>query len=76
MIIDNRMREDKNKLHWYPEIFQTDDVQDFIDRAFDRQASVVPESFTLTVVNPLTSGSLFGWRIDALKVRGRCGYLV
>ena len=63
-----KYREDAEQPHWYPWIFQTEDVQAFIDApAFSSRS----KQFTLTVAVPSESGSMHGWRIENLAVPGR-----
>jgi len=67
------MKEDKNQLHFYPTVFNNLQVQDFIngllESSQDRPESFEP--FTLTVFRPEESGSLYGWRIEKVRVPGR-----
>ncbi|KII88901.1 hypothetical protein PLICRDRAFT_175154 [Plicaturopsis crispa FD-325 SS-3] len=68
-------KEDPGEPHWYPTILNNDVVQDFLENALAKSnvEAATPESFTLTVSIPHESGSLQGWRIEALNVPGRLG---
>ncbi|CAL1703964.1 unnamed protein product [Somion occarium] len=74
-------KEDAGESHWYPTVFDNDEVQDFI-RSAVKQANPADASslhsasqFTLTVAVPRESGSLNGWRILQLRTPGRLGRL-
>lgn len=65
-------REDFGKPHWYPEIFQLEDVQAFLDSVLVSNSTFdLARPFTLTVAHPADSGALHGWRIQSLRTPGR-----
>ncbi|KAJ7285998.1 hypothetical protein C8J57DRAFT_1286459 [Mycena rebaudengoi] len=71
-------REDAGQLHWYPSVLKNDQVQSFLDallRQPSSQHKPRSKTFTLTVAVPFESGSLHGWKIEALEVPGRLGRL-
>ncbi|THH31747.1 hypothetical protein EUX98_g2437 [Antrodiella citrinella] len=69
-------QEDPGQPHFYPNMFLTRSVQDFIDSAFEQSFDHNhPADFTLTVAIPSDSGSLHGFRIEALQIPGRLGRL-
>ena len=68
--------EMEGKPHWYPGYFQMRQVDKFIARATALPKTVgvlgtVVRTFTLTVVVPEESGSMFGWAISQTDVTGR-----
>ncbi|THH05576.1 hypothetical protein EW145_g4691 [Phellinidium pouzarii] len=64
--------EDEGQPHWYPEVFQGAHVENFLDAMLDPDLKRDPQPvhFTLTVIDPAHSGSLHGWKIDALLIPG------
>ncbi|KAI5124055.1 hypothetical protein M0805_003883 [Coniferiporia weirii] len=69
--------EDEGKPHYYPEIFRGAHVLKFLERVLDPEfvPDGSPNHFMLTVVDPTHSGSLYGWKIDALITPGRISRL-
>lgn len=67
-----RFHEDKGKEHWYPGVFDSIPVQQFLRQHLDAEGQHSVTSFTLTVSNPAHSGSLYGWTINELGIPGRC----
>ncbi|TDL27220.1 hypothetical protein BD410DRAFT_713943 [Rickenella mellea] len=67
-------REDPGVRHWYPEMFQKDDVKAFLG-SLSHNDSLPSKSFTLTVGHPSQSGSLHGWTIDNQRIPGRLSRL-
>ncbi|KAI0028355.1 hypothetical protein K488DRAFT_89825 [Vararia minispora EC-137] len=69
--------EDAGQGHWYPDIFRRARVQEFLKlhTASDRPDKALPRSFTLTAMYPSDGSSLFGWRIQAVRVIGRLARL-
>ena len=78
MTVIVRYHEDPGKPHWYPFLLQRDFVQDFLDTHLQNDWALrdVAQSFTLTVAVPSESGSLHGFRIEALSTPGRYALLV
>lgn len=69
-------REDPGQGHWYPNVLNNPEVQDFIHvLANSSGTSTQSKSFTLTVTAPQECGSLHGWRINQLNIPGRFGRL-
>lgn len=68
------MKEDKNQLHFYPTVFNNSRVREFINGLLESPQNRIElfEPFTLTVFIPEESGSLHGWRIEKVRVPGRC----
>jgi len=65
-------REDPGQGHWYPNVLNNPEVQDFIHvLANSSGTSTQSKSFTLTVTAPQECGSLHGWRINQLNIPGR-----
>jgi hypothetical protein len=72
LIYSVRYKEDEGKPHWYPEILNDDTVTSFIEAALlTKEEKKPPKTFTLTVVSPAESGSLFGWEILEVKTISR-----
>lgn len=76
-------REDPGQPHWYPSVFNNEQVRDFIRTVLEREPANLqppvpsePISFTLTVSNPTESGSLHGWQIYQLVTPGRLAKLM
>lgn len=72
----NSYHEDQGQPHWYPKLFESTEVHDFLENALNLGAQTDPKSeeisrFTLTVADPAHSGSLHGWKIEGLIVPGR-----
>ncbi|KAK7023879.1 transmembrane protein [Favolaschia claudopus] len=70
-------KEDAKQLHWYPSVLKNDEIQAFLDSVLQSTSERQRRSktFTLTVADPSESGSLHGWKIEGLTVRGRLGRL-
>ncbi|KAL5490095.1 hypothetical protein ACEPAI_4928 [Sanghuangporus weigelae] len=72
--------EDEGQPHWYPNVFESEQVRSFLQEAL---VSKVQEQhpfsesfeFTLTVADPVRSGSKNGWKIEELVVPGRLARL-
>ncbi|KAL5532933.1 hypothetical protein ACEPAF_4707 [Sanghuangporus sanghuang] len=72
--------EDEGQPHWYPNVFESEQVRSFLQGALDskiqeQHRSSEPVEFTLTVADPVRSGSKNGWRIEELVVPGRLARL-
>lgn len=67
----DRFHEDKGKEHWYPGVFDSIPVQQFLRQHLDVERQHNVTSFTLTVSNPAHSGSLYGWTVNELGTPGR-----
>ncbi|KIY64911.1 hypothetical protein CYLTODRAFT_424805 [Cylindrobasidium torrendii FP15055 ss-10] len=63
--------------HWFDSILNNNEVNGFVEAVLDAfPTPVAPwDAFTLTVGVPSESGTLHGWRINALAVPGRLGKL-
>ena len=65
--------------HWWDDVLSNDKVQGFLeDNLKPRSPSTKgepPKSLTLTTTTPDECGSLYGWRILAVKVPGRLARL-
>ncbi|KAG6836615.1 hypothetical protein H0H93_006036 [Arthromyces matolae] len=61
-----------NEDHWFPSVFDNAEVDGFIEDLSERehQNRVTLTDFTLTVSDPLASGSLHGWKIECLLLPG------
>ncbi|KAJ7632248.1 hypothetical protein FB45DRAFT_744737 [Roridomyces roridus] len=70
------LREDPRQSHWYPSVLKNDQVQDFLNRELQSPSRARSKTFTLTVAIPADSGSLHGWKIEALTTPGRLGRLM
>ncbi|ESK87531.1 transmembrane protein [Moniliophthora roreri MCA 2997] len=69
-------KEDPGESHWYPTVFDNDQVQSFLDRIIEAPVpQSIPRDFTLTVAIPADSGSMHGWQIQRLSVPGRLARL-
>ncbi|KIM48997.1 hypothetical protein M413DRAFT_92377 [Hebeloma cylindrosporum] len=69
-------REDPGQGHWYPNVLNNSEVQDFVDDVtYSSRISIPSQSFTLTVTAPQDCGSLHGWRINQVTIPGRFGRL-
>ncbi|KAJ7582507.1 hypothetical protein C8J56DRAFT_954942 [Mycena floridula] len=66
-------REDPGENHWYDSVFNNHQVRNFLDALLAGNPRPPSRSFTLTVAIPAESGSLHGWRIEALSIPGRLG---
>jgi len=65
-------REDPGQGHWYPNVLNNSEVQDFIHVLTNSSRTSTPsKSFTLTVTAPQECGTLHGWRINQLNIPGR-----
>ncbi|KAF7778870.1 hypothetical protein Agabi119p4_3215 [Agaricus bisporus var. burnettii] len=69
------MKEDPERGHWYPTVFNNRQVIKFIQGVLKPnehpQSSKVLKPFTLTAFRPEESGSLEGWRIEEVTRLGR-----
>ncbi|KAF8894431.1 hypothetical protein BD779DRAFT_1501027 [Infundibulicybe gibba] len=75
---DVALREVPGEGHWYPSVFNNEQVRAFLERVVTTSADSPhrhKDEFTLTVAIPLESGSLHGWKIEELIVPGRLGRL-
>ncbi|CDO76522.1 hypothetical protein BN946_scf184750.g2 [Trametes cinnabarina] len=72
-------REDPGEPHWYPSVFENEQVRSFISSTLESTAKpadgAIARVFTLTVAIPSDSGSMHGWSILALTIPGRLGRL-
>lgn len=72
---------DEGQPHWYPEVFESEQVRSFLEEALSSEVQLRgPTSnvseFTLTVADPVRSGSKNGWKIDQLLIPGRYPHLL
>ena len=71
---DQSFLEEPGEGHWYPSVLNNDKVNDFVRELLDSyppRQPIVAKLFTLTVSIPWESGSLHGWRVQALTTPGR-----
>jgi hypothetical protein len=65
--------------HWWDEVLSNDKVQKFLDDNLSPRSSFTeaasPKSFTFTITTPAECGSLYGWRVDEVKIPGRLARL-
>lgn len=67
-------REDVGQSHWYPTVFDNEEVQDFMTKSMTPQNSK-PSEFIVTVSCPEECGSLYGWKIKKVVMLGRLARL-
>jgi hypothetical protein len=63
--------------HWWDDVLSNDKVQKFLDlspRSSFTEAAP-PNYFTFTITTPAECGSLYGWRVDEVKIPGRLARL-
>lgn len=66
-----RFEEVPGRDHWWPAVFRRRTAADFLDRATgDVVETDAANEFTLTVSNPVESGSLRGFRVSQLEEGG------
>ncbi|KAG6832731.1 hypothetical protein H0H92_012303 [Tricholoma furcatifolium] len=64
--------------HWYPSVFDNEQVQSFLEATLTEAASSIcnpTNDFTLTVSDPRSNGALYGWKIEQLLIPGRLARL-
>jgi len=65
--------------HWWDDVLSNDKVQQFLeDNLSPRGPSTEvapPKSFTFTITTPAECGSLYGWRVHAVRIPGRLARL-
>ncbi|EJD02092.1 uncharacterized protein FOMMEDRAFT_157287 [Fomitiporia mediterranea MF3/22] len=71
---------DGGQQHWYPGVFESDTVLSFLKKVLDpdnQNDKIVNDAsyFTLTVADPVRSGSMHGCTIDELIIPGRLARL-
>lgn len=70
----SRYREIPGQPHWWPSVFDNNQVQSFIDSIIYGISRPRSHQFTLTVAIPVESGSLHGWTIESIHIPGRYDY--